>query len=588
MNSFKITESTFVYLQKPFKNLDISKFDIDIVINEGFEVLFAYSYDNQNFSQFMLQSEFHEILDDSEELYVCIFFDRKIPTDININSEQKIHQGYYDESLYTIAGTKLENVDSKQQYIIVKLISYNSEILKYDDFKFVETYKLINEFPKWNFYDNQQITINRWLAQCNSIAEMYGHTCIYFKTEPIDASLSSITPGHPDKGILPDAQQSGIHGIHHTLAVNTIRKIISVKKLHIMFPNNELPQDRTIYSDWDMPLQDDFLIHIVRQKFEQAFGLKAIPDDKDFIYLPIINKLYRVSTFQPKNGFMGVIGWWEVFLAKYEDDDSVVVSKSMRDEFSNIFDGIDEILVDTTLDKEKINQETVEEKKFATNNFTNVLDDTTRYVSLKETETLREFYDKRLEIVSVNPDDGLYPITMYNCSKIERRNIALKYSLNNYIQTNKFPINLKNNYSLIFNFSQLGRHTGEVFEIISNENILMSLKSEKQKFKILDIINQQEILIDYQLELNELYQIVLHYDLTAKIYAIKIFTLKDKQKTFAYQNIYRIDDILKIDTNLTNLYLYGGKYLVNDIILEINNNKILEDNCLPLLETFKF
>jgi phage-related tail protein len=69
-----------------------------------------------------------------------------------------------------------------------------------------------------------------------------------------------------------------------------------------------------------------------------------------------------------------------------------------------IFDEINNIFAKTVDTGDKISERTIEEKKTATQAYTNKLVDSTSYVSKKETEKLREFYNKRLAIVSVNPD----------------------------------------------------------------------------------------------------------------------------------------------------------------------------------------
>lgn len=591
MQNIEFFESTFCYIQQPIEKLNIQELKIDVEQNNQFEILVAYSYDGANYSEFKSQSLYdNEIIDSELSLYVCIWFHRLIQNDLSI-----------PYSLYDTAPTvnkyygntaKLQNVNSKLSNIIISSISYNNVDLSINDLKFQEKFEIINQFPKWNFYDNQQVSIRRWLDQCNAIAEMYGHTVIYFKTEPVNTFEES---------------QSGIHGIHHTLANNVIRNVVDIKKLHICIPNNEIPQDRVIYSDWDMPLQDDFLIHIVRQKFEQAFGLKAIPNDKDYIYFPLLNKLFRVSTFQPKNGFMGIVGWYETYLAKYEEDDCVRIDSKLKQEssdmFSDIMGGIYEVIPgieESELEKElaemksdvvytgeKINKETIEEKKKATENFTNKLEDTSYCVSLKETEKLREFYDKRIEIATVNPDDSLFPINMYNCSAVTRRSIALRYNLTDYSVTNKYSNVCNNTLQLIFDFAITGRFTSEIFDITSNNNIITSIKCKLNQIQIFDTCSQTEIGIDYKFEKNELYQVAIEYNIIIGSYAFKIFKLDNKQKTLIYQNVNKVSDKPK-QIQYTNLNLYGGNYLIGNISLSIDKQLFIDDKCTPLLNTFRF
>ncbi len=589
---FEVFESTFCYLQKTFNQLNISNFDVQIGKNSGFEVLFAYSFDGTNYSEFKKQEDFgSEIIDDSISLYVCIWLHRLISNDLQ--PAQRLYDIAPSTDKYNGNYSKIQNVDSKPSSIIITSISYNNQPISIDDIRFTEKYDIINQFPKWNFYDNQQITIRRWLDQCNAIAESYGHTVIYFKTEPVNTELEA---------------QSGIHGIHHTLVNNVIRNVTSIKKLHICIPNNEIPQDRVIYTDWDMPLQDDFVIHIVRQKFEQAFGLKAIPNEKDYIYFPMLNKLFRVSTMQPRNGFMGVVGWYEVYLAKYEEDECVRIDKNLKSEstdmFTEITSGIEDIfgnveeydselekelndmLDDTVYTGEKINQATIEEKKSATENFTNKLEDTTYCVSLKETEQLREMYDKRIEIASVNPDDALFPINMYNCSAVTKRSVALRYNLTDYSVNNKFSNVCNNTYQIVFDFAITGRFTSEIFDILSGNNSILTIKCKSNQIILFDTTAQTEITIEYRFDKNELYQVAIEYNCVIGSFSFKIFKLDNKQKTLVYQNVSKTSTQNSI--TLTNINMYGGNYLTGNIQFYIDKQKFIDDKCTPLLNTFRF
>ena len=61
--------------------------------------------------------------------------------------------------------------------------------------------------------------------------------------------------------------------------------------------------------------------------------------------------------------------------------------------------------------------------------------------------------------------------------------------------------------------------------------------------------------------------------------------LKDKVKNIVYQNLYIINDETNFPNKieLKNIYLYGGQYLINELLLKINNDKILSDNVNPVL-----
>ena len=569
--SINISEDVFAYLQKSIENFDIKKLNLDISLNESnfYQIYYSYSYDKINYADFKLLNEFNNPDNINIPIYLSIHFKKIESTDL-----QK-----------TLTLYQNKNINSDIHEINLNSIKYDTIIfdLKSEiDIKYITLYKIINQYPKWNLYDNQQITINRWLQQINAISEMYGHTCIYFKTEPIESETEQTFKNH------------------------VFRNVTNIKKLHILSPNNELPQDRVIYSDWDMTLQDDFVIHIVKNKFEQAFGEFKIPIEKDYIYLPIINKLFRVASSQPKSGLMGKVGWWEVFLAKFEEDECVTINDDLKtsmegfadfnlaidsiDLFDNslkseVFNELDDFKSNTVITVEKIDEKTIDEKKEATQNFTNKLTDSNHYVSLKETEKIRNLYDNRLKIISVNPDSSNFPITMYDNSTVNKRTVAMQYELKDYTTKNKISTIVSKSIELSFNYVYLNNFVGEIFDLLNTTGNLsiFTLKSNRNKLELIDNRVNKSIIIDFQLIQKELYNIVINYDLLLKQFSIKIFSLNNNEKILIYQNIYIINEATIVEFEICYIYLFGGNFYSNDIKLNINEKNILKDFVNPLL-----
>lgn len=571
------TETTYAFVSESIIGFNPHMLSIDISYNSKFEVLVGYSFDNHVFSEFKPITDYED--EPIETVFVCIQFKRIVPNDLA--NAKTMYDSEPNESKYHSAAAHTKNVDDTEAYIEINSISYNKEIINLSNLRFKETYSIINEFPRWNIYDNQMLSINRWLSSLNAISETYGHTVIYFKTEPIEFTTDR-----------QDHAQSGITGTNYTLANHVIRNVTSIKRLHIMVPSNDLPQDRNVFTDWDMPLQDDFVIHIVRQKFEQAFGLKAIPTEKDYIYFPLINKLFRVSTMQPKNSFMGVIGWYEVYMARYESDDTITIDNDLRnalsgfDEFNDggVLSEFSEIETDMLLEADGIDKQTLKEKREATDSMSNRLKDSTSMVTLKETEKIRESYNNRLQIVSVNVDGGVFPITMYDCSSVERRVVAMRYSLDEYRTRNGFVNYCNSDYQLIFNVCFTGRHSNEIIDILSGDNTLISISSKtvrkNNRLFIFDSGSQKEFEVAHDIPENELYQVVIEYN-RAGHFNVVLSRLQNKQKIQAYSNVYKSESYPKF--LITNIHLYGGRLLIGDISFSIDSNKYFEDKCLPLL-----
>lgn len=573
----KISDECVGFLQSPIENFDKSLLKVGVSNNEtpNFQILFSISYDKINYGEYVVLDEL--------ELPV----DSTIPVYIGINFKPIIKPNLRPTTLY---GHK--NVDNTDISIVLESIEYNLvqlDITSKEIIRFQTIYQIINEFPKWNFYDNQDITVKRWLAQCNSIAEMYGYICIWFKTESIDELTK------------------------HTLANNVIRNVTNIKKIHIQFQENNIPNKNIIYTEWDMPTDGDIIIDVVKDKFEQAFGLKNAPSVKDYIYVPFLNRLFRVNGCQPKLGLMGKIGWWEVTLGNYEDDDCVSINDELKnvmsglpgmdDAFNSLDDLVDEdsesvssevfnqmtqITNDTVISKEKIEEKTIDEKKIPTQNLTNKLVDSTFYVSLKETDKLREYYDSRLKIVSVNPDTSAVPITMYDNSVVGKRVIAMQYCLKDYNTKNKLNLSVDTSFEISMNFVLMNNFVGEVIDILGTGGIFsyFTIKCNRNRFEIIDNRNQQTYQLNFQLQQKEIYNISIQYTSSLKQYAVKIFSLVNKEKSLEYQQIYinnQIDET-NLAINFEYIHLFGGSFLSSEINLTINQKNILNDIVNPLLK----
>lgn len=273
-NKINIFENSIIYFKNKFNNFDIDKLIVNVEKNIDFEMKFAYSFDKVNWSNPVDKNDWefeYNNIDDLNDYYISIWC-RKTNLDT-----------FEAKSLYLPFNVNDVNTNE----LIISDISYDGTKIEFcENTIFIDTLnKIISTVAKWNFYDNQQVNIRRWLDNCISIVNMYGHQCIYFKTEATETN--------------------------HTFANNVLRNVVAIKKIPIISPDNELPQDRNVYTEWDMPMEGEFVIHVVDEIFKLAFGENKVPLSKDYLYLPIINKLFRVSSVQPVNGFMGKIGWWK-------------------------------------------------------------------------------------------------------------------------------------------------------------------------------------------------------------------------------------------------------------------------------------
>lgn len=578
--------TTTIFIPESIKNLS----GLDVVYSfpnlingteEPYTILYAFSIDKVNYSNFKskedLQSELEEL--PVEDFYIAIKLFHKPLTTHTVST---IYQNHVIEESYPIE---------------IECIKYDGvELTDYDS---IDEDRQISNYPLWNFYNNQNVTIKRWIAQCNAMAQMYGHPCIYFKTQPVE--------------------------INKTLLHTHTREVCDVKKIMINFPNNEIGNpDKIIYSDWDIPLADDLICQIVWDMFQRAFGEGVIPNEKDYIYLPLLNKMYRISNVQPINKFMGKIGWFEASLVKYEEDEAISIKQSAVDELGNIpefesilnqatsgnflkIDGDEDLeqyngnpveqteqhVSDNNRTTERIEQSTVIEKREATDNYANKLVDSTKYTSVRESEKFRQFYDKRLEIVQVNPSEQTFPVNMYDNTGVNHNTVAMQYKLMDFTEVSHHNTTPKKSFKLCLNIVLIQKFGGEVISLL-NENgslQLCSIYIERPRFPKInfrfDISSEQpKKQLDFDLEFNELYEICIEYNIQSNQFSFKINQLVDSIKKLVFNDI-----LIVTETSIPTIgyiQLYGGKMLTSNITLEVDDKLIIRDTCQPFLDMKNF
>lgn len=580
-NSLKIYEDTILYLLTSYENFDFSKLKItygeDIVSTENskedfseknFKLFYNYSLDKINYSEFV---ETLVIPNDiiNQNIYISILIKKKI----------------IDDTHKPLTLRQTQNVNEVQRYLEIESIKYNDialDLTNEDIIKFETIYQVINKYPKFNFYDNQTINIKRWKDTLFATSGIGSFICIYFRTNPIKTETVETFRNH------------------------VLRNVVAVKKLLIQNSDGEFPADKQQVSEWDMALLDDYIIHINAERFEIAFGANQVPHQSDYLYIPLINKLFQVNQSNPVRGFIGQIGWWEAYLGKWEDNESITFAEGLKEsledvpEFDESFNAMNEIELDDTLKSEIFNelntikantldtneknlQKTIEEKKSATQNYTNKLVDSNNYISLKETEKLREYYERRLSLITVNPDTSAFPLVMYDNTTVDKNVVAMQYNLTDFVETNNFSLNVNIGLNLSFNYVLINKFNGNIIDLMQSDlSIFQLIQNRDCKIVINNVLNTEQFVVDYVFDLLEFYNIEFNYSKSIKQFAIKIFKLVNEEKNLEYQNIYNFNEGLLFE-KITHCQLFGGKFYSNELTLTIDNNQILKDYTKPLL-----
>ena len=139
------------------------------------------------------------------------------------------------------------------------------------------------------------------------VSNIFGHEVNYFRTEP-DMRTEDVT-----------------------LMEYSLHDVVDNKNIKILVPGNEFPEESITFDIFGMDFAD-FEIHITQEEFDRAFGERdsqgnliksRYPRSKDYMYIPIINRMYEVHTIALADEFNKTNSYWRVMLKKYQERTSV-------------------------------------------------------------------------------------------------------------------------------------------------------------------------------------------------------------------------------------------------------------------------
>lgn len=152
--------------------------------------------------------------------------------------------------------------------------------------------------PTFNPYDSTKVlAYNEKLA--NDMSQMFGWDIIYYKTSANEAGVDKVLHEY---------------GTYDTLDKKTVK---------ILVPDNKFPDDEIVFNMFEMALFNSFEIHITKKEFYSKFGLGSRPAQKDFMFIPQINKYYEVEHAQSFRDFMNSAIYFKLTLGKKKDDTNI-------------------------------------------------------------------------------------------------------------------------------------------------------------------------------------------------------------------------------------------------------------------------
>lgn len=139
-----------------------------------------------------------------------------------------------------------------------------------------------------------------YIQLTNIVKNIFGHEVTYFRTEPDKRTKDVI------------------------LMEYSLHNVVDQDIVKILVPDNEFPQESTVNYDMFGMEFEDFEIHITQQEFQRVFGQGTRPRNHDYMYIPIINKMYTINSVALGDRFNEAITYWKIMLTKYQNDNAVL------------------------------------------------------------------------------------------------------------------------------------------------------------------------------------------------------------------------------------------------------------------------
>ena len=148
---------------------------------------------------------------------------------------------------------------------------------------------------------------------------MFGHEVVYFKTEP-------------------DREGGDFIFKEWTLFQTTDRKCIKV-----VVPENKFPDNRPSFTEFGVDFEIPFEIHIDHRYFQSMFGLDSQPRKRDYLYFPLVNRMYEIQGSYLFRGFMMEPTYWKIQLTKFHPNIDMLMKDTDRKFLDNIIMSSDEL-----------------------------------------------------------------------------------------------------------------------------------------------------------------------------------------------------------------------------------------------------
>lgn len=137
----------------------------------------------------------------------------------------------------------------------------------------------------------------------------------------------------------------------YTFKEYVMHNVETVKQMKLMIQDGTMPSSKPQFSDLDFDWEVDWEVELSKTHFAQAFGDTAFPKQRDFIYIPMMQRMWEVnSAYDEKNeGLMWRSTTWKLGLVKWNEKTNIeqgdfddIIDNLIVNTYDNVFAELEE------------------------------------------------------------------------------------------------------------------------------------------------------------------------------------------------------------------------------------------------------
>ena len=156
--------------------------------------------------------------------------------------------------------------------------------------------------------------------------KIFGHEVVYFRT-------------------LPESDSGDYIFKEWTMYKNVDRKC-----LKILIPDNAFPDNKPKFSEYGIDFEIPFEVHVDNRYFQSIFGCESEPRKRDFLYFPLINRMFEIQGSYLYRSFMMEPTYWKVQLMKFNPNIDMLMKSEDRKFMDNIITSAEELFAEEVKD----------------------------------------------------------------------------------------------------------------------------------------------------------------------------------------------------------------------------------------------